>query len=161
MRYRIGLVLALTTVLFVAFCSQAQARPRGFTCGVYMASLFPGVASKIYAPLARNWAQLPRTSVQPGAVVVSSRKGRALGGGPGGHVVKVVQPLDNCTAVVQDNRGTYKRNICKNRIAVVDPGGEVSRRVTQRAGEVPLRKNNARTASAGRLNGIVIRAEHF
>lgn len=91
-------------------------KPRA-SCGWYMRAQFGGR----YGPefnRARAWAGLPRTTLSPGAVVVSSRKGTGCGG-PCGHVVRVVSVIDHCRAVVQDNRGTYERNTCKNRVAVV------------------------------------------
>jgi len=102
--------------VFMLFSTAADAAPRGYTCGLYLRQQF-GLPAAFN--LARNWLSLPRASLQHGAVVVSSRKGRALGGGPGGHVVKVVEVIDSCTAIVNDNRGTYKRNICKNQLGIV------------------------------------------
>lgn len=87
------------------------------SCGWYMRKVFGGR----YGPSfnrARQWATLPRTALAPGAVVVSSRKGRGCGG-PCGHVVRVVSVIDRCNAVVNDNRGTYRRNVCRNHIATV------------------------------------------
>lgn len=89
------------------------------SCGWYMRQQFGGRYGAEFNR-ARAWARLPRTSLQPGAVVVSSRKGRGCGG-PCGHVVKVVRVIDQCRAIVHDNRGTYERNTCRNRVAVVMP----------------------------------------
>jgi hypothetical protein len=44
-----------------------------------------------------------------------------LGGGPGGHVVRIVEVRDHCSALVNDNRGTYVRNICRNQLGIVAP----------------------------------------
>lgn len=93
---------------------------RGFSCGLYMRQQFGGRYGSSFN-LALSWAGLPRTSPTPGAVVVQRRKGRALGGGPGGHVSKIVSVIDACHAIVHDNRGTYRRNICKNLAAYVRP----------------------------------------
>jgi hypothetical protein len=93
-------------------------KPRA-SCGWHMRKVFGGR----YGPefnRAYAWARLPRTSLSPGAVVVSSRRGRGCGG-PCGHVVKVVRVIDACRAIVTDNRGTYERNTCRNRVAVVRP----------------------------------------
>ncbi len=93
-------------------------KPRA-SCGWYMRAQFGGR----YGPefnRARAWASLPRASLTPGAVVVSARKGRGCGGACG-HVVKVVSVIDQCRAVVQDNSGTYTRDTCRARVAVVRP----------------------------------------
>lgn len=93
-------------------------KPRA-SCGWYMRGVFGGK----YGPdfnRAYAWARLPRVAPRPGAVVVSSRKGRGCGG-PCGHVVKIVNVIDACRAIVRDNKGTYERNICRNRVAVVQP----------------------------------------
>lgn len=93
-------------------------KPRA-SCGWYMRKLHGGRYGREFNR-AYAWARLPRTTLSPGAVVVSSRKGRGCGG-PCGHVVKVVRVIDACRAIVNDNRGTYERNTCRNRVAVVRP----------------------------------------
>jgi hypothetical protein len=89
-----------------------------FICGATQAAYF-GLSSAFN--LALHWATLPHTSAQPGAVVVQRRAGRALGGGPGGHVSRIVSVLGECRAVVTDDRGTYTRDICRNLVAYVRP----------------------------------------
>jgi hypothetical protein len=106
--------IAIVAVLFFPFDASA------YTCGHYLRAKYGLPAS---FGLARNWATLPRTSAHPGAVVVQSRRGRALGGGPGGHVSRIVSMQGRCRAIVNDNAGTYSRDICKNLIAYVSPGG--------------------------------------
>ena len=72
--------------------------------------------------LALEWAhKFPHTSAQAGAVVVQRRRGHALGGGPGGHVSRIVQLTGQCRAMVTDEKGTYERDICKNLVAYVTP----------------------------------------
>jgi hypothetical protein len=71
--------------------------------------------------LALHWATLPHTTPHAGAVVVQTRRGRALGGGPGGHVSRIVEVLGECRAIVADARGQYSRDICRNTIAIVQP----------------------------------------
>lgn len=93
-------------------------KPRA-SCGWYMRKVFGGRYGPAFN-LARSWASLPKTSLRPGAVVVSKRKGRC-GNGWCGHVVKVVRVISACRAIVHDNRGTYERDICRNRVAVVQP----------------------------------------
>ena len=90
----------------------------GFNCGRTQAAYFglgPAFA------LALHWASLPHTSAHPGAVVVQRRAGRALGGGPGGHVSRIVSVQSTCRAIVTDNSGTYSRDICRNLVAYVAP----------------------------------------
>lgn len=93
-------------------------KPRA-SCGWYMRGVFGGRYGPAYNR-AYAWAKLPKVAPRPGAVVVSSRKGRGCGG-PCGHVVKIVRVIDACKAIVRDNRGTYERNICRNQVAVVQP----------------------------------------
>lgn len=93
----------------------------GCICGAVQMAYY-GIRDNTYK-LARKWLDFPRTSLQPGAVVVSSRGGRGKG-----HVARIEQVIDNCTAVVTDEKGTYTRNICKRRLGIVMPqaGGSVN-----------------------------------
>lgn len=93
-------------------------KPRA-SCGWYMRGQFGGRYGKEFNR-AMAWARLPRVSPRPGAVVVQTRKGKGCGG-QCGHVSKIKQVISACRAIVQDNRGTYERDICKNRVAVVQP----------------------------------------
>jgi hypothetical protein len=52
---------------------------------------------------------------------VQRRRGRALGGGPGGHVSRIVSLISQCRAIVTDEKGTYERDICRNLVAYVKP----------------------------------------
>ena len=112
----VGLALILFAISFFAVTS-ADARGR-FICGAVQASYF-GTGSN----LARQWAtDFPHTSTPAvDVVVVQARAGRALGGSPGGHVSRIVQPISECRALVADEKGQYVRDICKNRIALVVP----------------------------------------
>jgi len=116
------LLAILTAVLFVV---PAQARPvhhshrAHYICGVTQARFF-GLPESQFA-LALNWASLPHTDAHAGAVVVQRRSGHALGGGPGGHVSRIVEVTGQCRAVVTDNTGTYSRDICRNLVAYVQP----------------------------------------
>lgn len=105
----------LAAILLVTTASVANAR---FDCGRVQRAYF-GLPEKFN--LALNWATLPHTTPHPGAVVVQRRKGRALGGGPGGHVARIESVVDACHAVVTDEKGTYTRDICKNLVAYVNP----------------------------------------
>ena len=90
----------------------------GFICGLTQRMYF-GLGPEYN--LALNWARLPHTSPHPGAVVVQRRSGRALGGGPGGHVSRIVSVVSQCRAVVTDDKGTYERDICSRLVAYVEP----------------------------------------
>ncbi len=144
--FRANLLLLLLSIfnVFLLSYTPAEARvPRGYTCGIVMRQL----TGNIYGPefnLARNWLRLPRISVPTiGAVVVQSRAGRALGGGLGGHVSRIVSLSSNCRAVVQDNRGTYERDICRNLLGYVIPGGSIDE--TRKAvAKAPARQRSAR-----------------
>ena len=114
--------LAVAVLLSLASPAQAES----FSCGRFMSRLY-GVPM---TALALDWAKkFPHTSAHPGAVVVQRRKGRALGGGPGGHVSKIERIVSSCRAIVRDNRGTYERDICKNLVAYVDPNGNALTRL--------------------------------
>lgn len=88
-----------------------------FTCGVTMMRITGQRDPRL--ALARSWLKFPRTSAGPGAIVVQSRNGRALGGGPGGHVSRILELRGSCRALVQDNRGTYERDICRRLLGYV------------------------------------------
>lgn len=116
--------LSLTLIALTASVASAEAR---YDCGRVQRAHF-GLPERYNVALA--WADLPRTSAQPGAVVVQTRPGRALGGGPGGHVSRIVEMRGSCRALVADDKGRYERDICSRLVAYVMPGGgrgEVSR----------------------------------
>ena len=101
--------------LLVVLSTPALAR---FDCGRVQAHHF-GLGRAFY--LALHWATLPHTNAHVGAVVVQRRHGHALGGGPGGHVSRIVSVTGTCSAVVTDEKGTYQRDICKRLVAIVEP----------------------------------------
>jgi len=111
--------ITLTLAALVALTTPALARHHNYICGATQAAYFHLAPSKF--SLALNWAGLPHTDAHPGAVVVQRRAGRALGGGPGGHVSRIVQNIDGCHAVVTDEAGTYTRDICRGTVAIVQP----------------------------------------
>ena len=124
--------LILTTAIALAISSTAEAKMRKpvdangnpighFICGLKQREFF-GIADKKYN-IALNWASFPHVSAQVGAVVVQRRKGRALGGGPGGHVSRIVELKGACRAIVADEKGSYERDICKSLVAYVLPSG--------------------------------------
>ena len=115
-----------TTLIATAILlTVAPAQAASFTCGWTQCKL-AGISTKECRkrglPLALNWSkEFPHVSAQPGAIVVQSRAGRALGGGRGGHVSKIVSLTDTCRAIVHDNAGTYERDICSRLVAYVLP----------------------------------------
>ncbi len=109
-----GLWLALVSV--VIFSTVAEARGR-LICGITQAKYFGKGSAR-----ALDWAKdFPHVHAQPGAVVVQTRKGRALGGGQGGHVSRIVQLTGSCRAIVADEKGQYERDICSRLVAYVLP----------------------------------------
>lgn len=106
----------IAIVVLLLFTSVGEAA--SFNCGHYLRQFY-GLGPSY--GLALNWAGLRRTVASPNAVVVQRRKGRALGGGPGGHVSRIVSLQGKCRAIVHDNAGTYSRDICKNLVAYVRP----------------------------------------
>lgn len=107
-------VLVLAVVVFGLLGATAEAaylgpKPRA-SCGWYMRGVFGGK----YGPefnLAQTWFnRLPRTTAAPGRLVIWTR------GGIYGHVARIVQMIAPCQAIVNDNRGTYRRNICGPRV---------------------------------------------
>lgn len=115
-----------TTLITAALLlSISNGNAASFTCGWTQCAL-NGISKaecrKRGLPLALNWKQFPRTSAQPGAVVIQTRRGKALGGSAGGHVSRIVSLTDDPRfAIVRDNRGTYRRDIRKNLVAIVSP----------------------------------------
>ena len=91
-------------IILAAFvlCSVATNADARFDCGRVQRAYF-NLPPKFN--LALNWATLPHTTPHPGAVVVQRRAGRALGGGPGGHVSRIESVLDHCRAIVTDEKG--------------------------------------------------------
>lgn len=105
----------------VGLPTQASA---AYNCGRFMCSVFgiQCVTKQHNLQLALEWPKVFRhTSAHAGAVVVQTRPGRALGGGRGGHVSKIIAMKSPCRATVRDNRGTYERNICQRLVAYVQP----------------------------------------
>lgn len=88
--------------------------PRNAQCGWYLGRLTGHTDRSLW--VAQNWARkFPRIQARPGAVVVWTR------GGGKGHVAKIQEMRGSCRAVVQDNAGTYERDICRSVIAYVQP----------------------------------------
>jgi hypothetical protein len=90
-------------------------KPRA-SCGWYMRSVFGGRYGREFN-LAQTWyRRLPKTTARPGAVVVWTR------GGNKGHVARIVRVTGQCRAVVNDNAGTYERDICRRVLGYVSAG---------------------------------------
>lgn len=108
--------VAISMALILVALTTAEAR---FDCGRKQRADH-GITDPKYN-LALAWADMPHVSAQVGAVVVQTRPGRALGGGPGGHVSRIVEMKGQCRAIVSDNRGQYERDICSRLVAYVMP----------------------------------------
>jgi hypothetical protein len=102
----------------IACLAGSPAQAHHFVCGLVQ-RLHYNLPPKYNLALA--WAGLPHTYAHAGAVVVQRRPGRALGGGPGGHVSRIVALRGQCRALVADERGTYERDICSRLVAYVSP----------------------------------------
>jgi hypothetical protein len=108
----VGLALILTV-------TSAEA---AFNCGRVQRAHY-GITDPAYN-MAQRWRGFQHVSAQPGAVVVQDRKGKASDGkSKGGHVARIVSVIDNCHAIVADERGQYKREICGGNAAYVMPTG--------------------------------------
>lgn len=108
----VGLALILTA-------TTAEA---AFNCGRIQRAHY-GITDPAYN-MAQRWRGFQHVSAQPGAVVVQDRKGRASDGkSKGGHVARIVSVIDSCHAIVADERGQYKREICGRNAAYVMPSG--------------------------------------
>lgn len=123
MKYK---TLFLSSAFLLSLCVSVEGRE--FNCGWSMCGRL-GISKeqcrKLGLPLALNWPNRFQrvTYPAPGVVVVQSRRGRALGGGRGGHVSQIVSvDANGNTAIVRDNRGTYRRNIKRNLVALVSVG---------------------------------------
>lgn len=115
---RIALAFILSFMLIGTVVARSAHHHRGhFICGTTQMAYF-GIHDPAFA-LSTNWLRFPRTTPHPGAVVFNWRKGRNSAGGPGGHVARIVQVLDQCRSMVADEKGTYVRNICGS--VVVQP----------------------------------------
>ena len=111
----------LRTIAALALILAASPASARFDCGRTQCAHF-GIHHCGPLALALEWAhRFPHTSAHPGAVVVQRRKGRALGGGPGGHVSRIVSLRGECRAIVADDRGHYERDICSRLVAYVEP----------------------------------------
>lgn len=116
--------LATATALAL-IVSVTSADAASFNCGRFMCKTF-GIKNCGSLALALQWAKkFPHVHAPaPGTVLVQTRKGRALGGSQGGHVSRVVALTDkSCRVIVQDNRGRYERDHCRNFVAFVSPRG--------------------------------------
>ena len=112
--------IAIFAVISLLAVTSAEARG-GLICGLTQMKYF-GIKDQKYR-LARNWLRFPKTNLHPGAVVVQWRNGRDSAGRQGAHVSRVVSVNGQCRATVSDEKGTYERDVCRRRIAVVDPHG--------------------------------------
>lgn len=106
-----------TILMIVVACVISTAAEARFDCGRTQARYF-GVGSA----RALDWASdFQHVSAQVGAVVVQTRHGLDSAGHQGGHVSRIVQLVDQCHAVVADEKGQYTRDICSHLVAYVMP----------------------------------------
>lgn len=120
---------AFAAILFTFVSTSADARHRyrgacdgihRCTCGSTQARHFglPRMVRGHNLWQAVEWTRaFPRTAPHVGAV------GYQRGGGPTGHVFRIVSYSGGCVAVVTDERGTYERNICIRGAVFVDVNG--------------------------------------
>ena len=112
-------MLKTLTTIAIALTLATPAHAR-FDCGRHQRAFFH-IADRSLN-LALEWARkFPRTFAHPGAVVVQRRQGHDSAGHPGGHVSRIVSMEGTCRAVVNDERGTYERDICSRLVAYVEP----------------------------------------
>ena len=129
MKIKIMAALMAVAVITVA-TSSADARPRKYRgacdgihrckCGTTQANYFglPWVYKGFNLKRAIEWTRaFPRTTPHAGAV------GYQRGGGPSGHVFRVVSYSGGCTATVADDAGQYERNICSRGARFMDVRG--------------------------------------
>ncbi len=134
---------SIALALILAALSVTSVEARGFRCGATQMAHY-GITNPKYR-MALAWNDMQHVSAQPGAVVVQTRSGRALGGGPGGHVSRIVEMKGHCRAVVADDRGQYERDICSRLVAYVMPGGSSVAALT----DMPRAKHKSK--HAGRI----------
>ena len=136
MKFKITAALA-ASIIVMFLATSAEAHHRHHRQHHYshhhhysgLGHLICGLTQRIYfhirdesLNLARMWAvKFRHVGAAPGMVVVQGRPGRALGGGPGGHVSRIERVVDRCHAVVTDEKGTYERDICRRLVAIVNP----------------------------------------
>lgn len=140
------LVAAMLTVAV----SSAEARPRNrgacdgvhrCKCGTTQANHFnlPWTYKGFNLKRAIEWTRaFPKTEPRAGVV------GYQRGGGPSGHVFRVVSYSGNCIATVADETGQYERNICGRGARFMD----VSGRGTIEASASSARGKRGRTRTA-------------
>lgn len=111
----------LLILLALVAGNVAQAR---FDCGRHQRAYFHIKDTSLN--LALEWARkFQHTDAHEGAVVVQRRSGHDSAGHPGGHVSRIVRVTGPCHAVVNDEAGTYERDICRRLVAYVDPSASI------------------------------------
>ena len=113
-------------VALIVFSGTAEARNRRGSCdgihrcrcGSTQANYFglPRVYKGFNLWRAVEWKRaFPRTTAHAGAVMYQH------GGGPSGHVSRIVEVTGKCRAIVADDAGRYERNLCIRGAIFVDP----------------------------------------
>lgn len=117
--------MILAVLMVIATFNIAEARRRGPCDGIHRCTCGSTQARHFKLPRfykghnlwrAVEWKRaFPRASLAPGVVVYQR------GGGPSGHVSRVVRVISRCRAIVADERGTYERNVCSRGAVYVRP----------------------------------------
>ena len=119
-------MILLTAALIIGFVAPAQAKSRHYgscdgihrcRCGHVQASHFglPRNFNGHNLWRAVEWVHaFPHTVPRAGVVMYQH------GGGPSGHVSRLVSDPVGCTATVADETGQYKRNICSRGATFVE-----------------------------------------
>ena len=115
----------IVLILLVVFSGTAEARHRGgcdgvhrCRCGSTQANYFglPRVYKGNNLWQAIEWKRaFPRTTAHAGAVMYQH------GGGPTGHVSRIVEVINKCMAIVADDAGQYERSLCTRGAIFVQP----------------------------------------
>lgn len=118
--------IAALALLSLASAAEARAKCDGIhrcTCGSTQTRHFnlPRNFNGHNLWRAVEWTRaFPHTTAHPGAVMYQH------GGGPSGHVSRIVSVTGPCTAIVADEKGQYERNTCKRGAVFVDPNGNAA-----------------------------------
>lgn len=118
---RIRALAFIVTALLALISTSAEARPKHHRSG----GLCDGIHRCICGSTQTRYFGLPRifnghnlwqASAWPRAFPSTTPRVDAVmyqhGGGPTGHVSRIVRYAGGCTATVADERGQYERNIC-------------------------------------------------
>lgn len=140
------IVIALVAITALTGAANARGRCDGFhgcRCGVTQAQHYglPLSYNGFNLKRAIEWVKaFPHTSMQANVV------GYQRGGGPSGHVFRVVQVTGPSTAIVADDKGQYERSM--RGATFVDPNGNRGFMVGQEHETVTYHSKRKRHKSA-------------